>query len=116
MNMKFIPFSKIELSLYRNSVFLSSLLVNSHFSTFASINHALIHYWNQPSLSHEGEISCSRKPCAPLMGFELMACSSPLNHTVFVMCQVVTLFTDLFFHSYYQRHVYNLNAGLAFTP
>ena len=81
MNMKFIPFSKIELSLYRNSVFLSSLLVNTHFSTYASINHALIHYWNQPGLSHEGEVSCSRKPCAPLMGFELMACSSPLNHT-----------------------------------
>jgi len=38
---------------------------------FAYVNHARIHSWNQPLLSNEGKVSCSRKQQGPLLGLEL---------------------------------------------
>jgi len=38
---------------------------------FAYVNHAQIHSWNQPVLSKENKVSCSRKQRGPLVGFEL---------------------------------------------
>jgi len=38
---------------------------------FAYVNHARICFWNQPVLSNESKISCSRKQRGPLMGLEL---------------------------------------------
>ena len=38
----------------------------------AYVNHARIRSWNQPVLSSEGKVSCSRKQREPLMGLELM--------------------------------------------
>ena len=46
-----------------------SLIVKQ--ATFAYVNHAQIHAWNQPVLSNEGKVSCSRKQREPLMGLEL---------------------------------------------
>ena len=38
---------------------------------FAYVNHARIRSWNQPVLSNESKVSCSRKQRGPLMGLEL---------------------------------------------
>jgi len=38
---------------------------------FAYVNHARIRSWNQPVLSNEGKVSCSRKQRGPLLGLEL---------------------------------------------
>ena len=38
---------------------------------FAYVNHARIRSWNQPVLSNESNVSCSRKQRGPLMGLEL---------------------------------------------
>ena len=38
---------------------------------FAYVNHARIRSWNQPVLSKEGKVSCSRKERGPLLGLEL---------------------------------------------
>ena len=38
---------------------------------FAYGNHAQIRSWNQPLLSNEGKVSCSRKQPEPLMGLKL---------------------------------------------
>jgi len=46
-----------------------SLIVKQ--ALFAYVNHAQICSWNQPVLSNEGKISCSRKQLEPLMGLEL---------------------------------------------
>ena len=37
----------------------------------AYVNHARIRSWNQPVLSNESKVSCSRKQRGPLMGLEL---------------------------------------------
>ena len=44
---------------------------------FAYVNHARIRSWNQPILSNEGNVSCSRKQREPLMGLELMTDKQP---------------------------------------
>jgi len=36
------------------------------------VNHTQIHSWNQPVLSNESKVSCSRKQRGPLLGLELM--------------------------------------------
>jgi len=38
---------------------------------FAYVNHAPIRSWNQPVLSNEGKVPCSRKEREPLMEFKL---------------------------------------------
>ena len=38
---------------------------------YASVNHARIRSWNQPVLSNESKVSCSRKQREPLMGLKL---------------------------------------------
>ena len=38
---------------------------------FAYVNQAWIRSWNQPVLSNEGKVSCSRKQRKPLTGLEL---------------------------------------------
>jgi len=38
---------------------------------FAYVNHARIDSWNQPVLSNEANISCSKKQREPLMGLKL---------------------------------------------
>jgi len=38
---------------------------------FAYVNHTRIRLWNQPALSNESKVSCSRKQRETLMGFEL---------------------------------------------
>jgi len=45
---------------------------------FAYVNHARIHSWNQPILSNEDNISCSRKQQQPLIGLELTTDRHPL--------------------------------------
>ena len=40
-------------------------------AVLAYVNHARIRSWNQPVLSNESKVSCSRKQREPLMGFEL---------------------------------------------
>ena len=37
---------------------------------YAYVNHARIRSWNQPVLSNENKVSCSRKQRGPLMGLE----------------------------------------------
>ena len=39
---------------------------------FQQVNHILTHSWNQPVLSNEGEVSCSRKQREPWNGIYLM--------------------------------------------
>ena len=43
----------------------------SIYQWFASVNHARIHSWNQPVLSNESKVSCTRKQRGPLMGLKL---------------------------------------------
>ena len=38
---------------------------------FAYVNHARIRSWNQPELSNQSNVSCSRKQRGPLVGLEL---------------------------------------------
>ena len=38
---------------------------------FAYVNHARIRSWNQPVLSNEGKVSCSRKQRGPSLGLKL---------------------------------------------
>jgi len=45
---------------------------------FAEVNYAHICSWNQPVLSNEGKVSCSRKQRMPLMGLELKTDKFPL--------------------------------------
>ena len=54
-----------------------SLIVKQ--ATFAYVNHAQIHAWNQPVLSNEGKVSCSRKQREPLMGLQLTPDRLPPN-------------------------------------
>ena len=44
----------------------------------AYVNHAQIRSWNQPVLSNEGKVSCSRKQRGPLIGLELTTDRYPL--------------------------------------
>ena len=44
---------------------------------FAYVNHARIRSWNQPVLSNESKVSCSRNKRGPLMGLELMTDKYP---------------------------------------
>ena len=44
---------------------------------FAYVNHARIRSWNQPVLSKEGKVSCSRKERGPLLGLELTSDRHP---------------------------------------
>ena len=56
---------------------LSSLVYTIYFNwivkqaIFAYVNHARIRPWNQPVLSNERKVSCSRKQRVPLMRLEL---------------------------------------------
>jgi len=43
----------------------------------AYVNHARIHSWNQPVLSNEGNVSCSRKQWECLIWHELMTDRHP---------------------------------------
>ena len=57
-------------------------------------NHTRIRSWNQPVLSNNENISCSRKQREPLMGLEPTTSTSqtcnPLRHIVQNTCQVYT--------------------------
>ena len=44
---------------------------------FAYVDHARISSWNQPVLSNEGKVSCSRKQQGPLLGLELTTDKHP---------------------------------------
>ena len=46
-------------------------------SCLAYVKHPWIHSWNQPVLSNEGKVSCSRKQWEPLIGLELMTDRHP---------------------------------------
>ena len=45
---------------------------------FAYVTHSPICSWNQPVLSNESKVSCSRKQRVPLMGLELTTDKHPL--------------------------------------
>ena len=46
-----------------------SLIVKQ--ALFAYVNHTQIHSWNQPVLSNQSKVSCSRKQRGPLIGLKL---------------------------------------------
>ena len=63
----------------------------------AYVNHARIRSWNEPVLSNEGKVSCSRKQQKPLMGLELTTDRHPptTSQTRYPLCHAapyVTLF------------------------
>ena len=64
----FICVSQKELAIL-TSIYLQFILI--YFSLIAYVNHARIRSWNQPVLSNQSKVSCSRKQRGPLMGLEL---------------------------------------------
>jgi len=51
---------------------------------FAYVNHAGIRSWNQPVLSNQSKVSCSRKQRGSLMGLELTTDRYPRPNVTFV--------------------------------
>ena len=70
---------------------------------FVYVIHARIRSWNQPVLSNEGKVSCSRKQQGPLLGLELTTDRHPLRVRRGTHCDtppkyVLKLDTCLFHH------------------
>jgi len=55
---------------------------------FAYVNHARIRSWNQPVLSNEGKVCCSRKQREPVMGAQT-------HKWQFIMLNTLTISTWL---------------------
>ena len=67
-------------------LFLTLKLVNKDEHVLNDIrlwNHARIRSWNQPVLSNNGKVSCSRKQRGPLMGFEPMTSTLRVRHVTY---------------------------------
>ena len=84
----------------------------------AYVNHARIRSWNEPVLSNEGKVPCSRKQRGPLLGLELTTDRHPptTSQTRYPLCyaapsynlnfvQRFTIIVRLFFERC-QQHLY----------
>ena len=93
---------------------------------FAYVNHAWIRSWNQPVLSNEGKVSCSRKQQEPLLGLDLTTDRHPSTliqtgsyylhwtlkqkRTLFQYCTFISI---LLFAPQHYKQLLNINIKLS---